>query len=449
MNASLQKTSLTRNQKEAVSLLSIGTFLEYFDLMLYVHMAILLNELFFPKTDPKTASVIMAFSFCTTYLLRPVGALIFGYIGDNIGRKATVIITTFLMAFSSLIMFFLPTYAQIGIAASWIVTLCRMLQGMSSMGETIGAQLYLTEYIKPPQQYAAVAFIRVLPALGTFAALGIGTLTIRWGMNWRYAFLIGAVVAFVGYIARTALRETPDFVSAKKRLLSKKALKTFEENNINKVKTKVALSYFFLEWTWPIWVYVIYIYYGGFLKQNLGYTAADVISHNLYIALFAVVNGIGIVYLSSKIHPLQIMQIRGIIFSLFLPFFMWLLEREISLFNIMALQYFMKAFHPTTIPGDAIVFKYFPILKRFTTASMMFALSRVLMYFVTSFGTIYLTDLFGVWGLLIIIVPVTIGYFYGLNTFINLEKEAGTYHKKTFLSIVFLDNQADPEQEAE
>ena len=109
--------------------------------MLFVHMAVLLNDLFFPKTDPFTASLLAAFAFCSTYLLRPIGALIFGYIGDNIGRKATVIITTLLMAFSCFVMAVLPTYAQIGIAASWLVTICRIVQGMSSMGEFIGAQL--------------------------------------------------------------------------------------------------------------------------------------------------------------------------------------------------------------------------------------------------------------------------------------------------------------------
>ena len=64
-------SSLSKNQKEAIGLLSIGTFLEYFDLMLYVHMAVLLNELFFPKSDAHTAALISAFSFCSTYLLRP------------------------------------------------------------------------------------------------------------------------------------------------------------------------------------------------------------------------------------------------------------------------------------------------------------------------------------------------------------------------------------------
>lgn len=103
-------SNLKRDQKEAIGLLQIRTFLEYFDLMLYVHMAILLNELFFPKTDPHTAALLSAFAFCSTYVLRPIGALIFGYLGDNFGRKATVIITTTMMSVSCIIMATLPTY---------------------------------------------------------------------------------------------------------------------------------------------------------------------------------------------------------------------------------------------------------------------------------------------------------------------------------------------------
>lgn len=137
------QTSLTRQQKEAVGLLSIGTFLEYFDLMLYVHMAVLLNELFFPKTDPHTASLLSALGFCSSFVFRPIGAWFFGWIGDTVGRKTTVVITTFLMAFSCLIMFSLPTYAQIGITASVLITICRIAQGMSSLGEVVEVQNYI------------------------------------------------------------------------------------------------------------------------------------------------------------------------------------------------------------------------------------------------------------------------------------------------------------------
>ena len=426
-----QANRLTREQKEAVGLLSIGTFLEYFDLMLYVHMAVLLNELFFPKYDPFTNSLLTAFAFCSTYLLRPFGALLFGYIGDNIGRKHTIIITTFFMAFSSIVMFLLPTYAQIGITASWLVTICRMVQGMASMGELVGAILYLTELIKSPKNYIAVGIVRTMPALGTFVALGVATIVIKYGFNWRYAFLFGAGVALVGSVARSALRETPEFIDAKKRLVVKGV-----KVRIKGVKKIVALSYFLIECPWAIWVYVIYIHYGAFLKNNLGYSAIDVIQHNLYISIVGYISSVITVYLASTIYPLQIMRIRSIIFCIFLPVFIFLLENEVTILNVAMLQFFMIAFHPTCLPADPIIFKYFPVMKRFFSASMLFAMSRTLMYLFTSFGIVYLTEYLGMLGLLIIIIPVVVGYFYGLNTFIKLEKEAGNYHKKTFWSIV-------------
>lgn len=181
-------SSLNREQKEAIGLLQVGTFLEYFDLMLYVHMAVLLNELFFPKTDPHTAALLSAFAFCSAFVFRPFGALIFGYIGDHIGRKTTVIITTAMMSVSCIIMANLPTYAQVGITASWLITLCRVIQGLSSMGEIVGAQIYVTEITKPPVQYPAVAFIGVASDIGAMAALAISFLAIRSGLNWRIAF---------------------------------------------------------------------------------------------------------------------------------------------------------------------------------------------------------------------------------------------------------------------
>lgn len=143
--------------------------------MLYVHMAVLLNELFFPKTDPFTASLLSAFAFCSSYLLRPVGSVVFGFIGDKIGRKASLIISTLLMSCSCLIIGILPTYAQIGITASWIITLCRMIQGMAASAESTGAEIYITESIKGKKIYPLVALITIFSAIGTSAALGIGS----------------------------------------------------------------------------------------------------------------------------------------------------------------------------------------------------------------------------------------------------------------------------------
>ncbi|HJD58202.1 MAG TPA: MFS transporter [Rickettsia endosymbiont of Ceroptres masudai] len=149
----------------------------------------------------------------------------FGWLGDRIGRKSTVIITTSIMAISCLMIANLPTYAQIGITASIIVIICRILQGMSSIGEVIGVELYFTETIKPPKSYQVVGLIGVFSVLGGTAALGLASLVTSYGFNWRLAFWIGAGIALIGMAARTTLRETPEFVNAKRRL----------ENIFNKV----------------------------------------------------------------------------------------------------------------------------------------------------------------------------------------------------------------------
>ena len=173
-----QQRSLTKEQKEAVGILSIGTFFEQFDIMLYIHMAVLLNELFFPQTDQNVASLLSAFTFCSTFIFIPIGALIFGWVGDNIGRKSTVVLTTLLTALSCLTIAFLPTYAEIGIKASIIMIGCRILQSMASMGEVIGALVYITEFTKPPIRYYAVALIPVLGYSGGLAALGVASLIV-------------------------------------------------------------------------------------------------------------------------------------------------------------------------------------------------------------------------------------------------------------------------------
>lgn len=422
-------TALSREQKEAVGLLSIGTFLEYFDLMLYVHMAVLLNELFFPKTDPHTAALLSAFAFCSTFVFRPFGALLFGYIGDNIGRKHTVIITTFMMSTSCIIMANLPTYAEIGISAAWILTACRVLQGMSSMGEIIGAKLYLTETIQPPTQYTVVTLMSVFVALGTMSALGVASITTMMNFNWRAAFWVGAAVALIGAIARTRLRETPDFVNAKKRVLSaldkiKKNEAILEKNPIwsEPVNSKTSLSYFFIECGWPVCIYFTYIYCASILKNSFNYTSIQIIHHNFIISLIDLFALGFLVYLSSRVYPMLVVRVRLIIFSIFILFLPYLLNRVTSVNEMFMIQSFIIFFAPGSAPATSIFLKYFPIFKRFTYTSVLYALSRALMYVITSFGAVYLTEKFGHWGISIIMIPLSLSFMYGLHHFEKLER---------------------------
>ena len=421
---------LNKKQGEAVALLSIGTFLEYFDLMLYIHMAVLLNELFFPKTDAHTAALLTAFAFCSTYLLRPLGALAFGYIGDHIGRKVTVVITTTMMSISCLIMANLPTYAQIGITASWIVTICRIMQGMSSMGEISGAQLYLSETIQPPARYAAVALLAFAVSLGTSMALGLSSFVTSFGLDWRLAFWVGATIAIVGAVARTKLRETPDFADAKRRVKESIAKNNNKRKEINisdikpeKVNQKTSIALFLMDCMWPLCFYFAYVYCGNVLKNSFNLAPEAIIRQNFIVSLVQILSLLLFVFLSYRIYPLIILKVKLFISSSIIITCPYWLDHISQPSYLLFLQSAIIFFAADAAPATSIFYKHFPVFKRFTYISFTYALSRALTYVVTSFGLVYLTGLFGNWGILIIMLPICIGYFVGLRHFEKLDKD--------------------------
>jgi len=430
-----KSAKLTREQKEAVGLLSIGTFLEYFDLMLYVHMAVLLNELFFPKTDPFTASLISAFAFCSVFIFRPFGALIFGYIGDKIGRRHTVIITTLLMSCACLTMSMLPTYAEIGIAASVSFFICRIAQGMSSMGEIIGAELYLTEMIKKPLRYPVVSLIAVASSVGEMVALGVASLVTLSFFNWRAAFVLGAVIALVGAIARIRLRETPEFVNAKKRLLSIKSQTTenLEELTLaarETVKKSTALAVFLVNCAWAPCLYYTYIYCAEVLKNSFNYSPHDIILQNFFVALAQLITWSVLAYLSKTIYPLKIMKIRIAIFYPLVLFIPYLLHNASDGYHVFFIQLFIVIFGVGITPAAPIFFKNIPVFQRFTCYAFMYALSRALIYVITSFGTVYLTKWYGYQGILFIILPIGVGLVWAVNHFERMEIDSGSHPYK-------------------
>lgn len=421
--------SLTKEQKKAIGLLSTGTFLEYFDLMLYVHMAVLLNELFFPKSDPHTTAIYSAFAFCSTYLLRPCGALIFGWIGDTIGRKSTVIITTFLMSSSCILMANLPTYTEKGLIATYLVIMCRIIQGMSSMGELVGAQLYLLEITKPPIQYPIVLMASVFANLGGMMALAVASLVTSFGFNWRIAFWIGAIVAITGAVARTALRETPEFADAKRRVkrnieLIQGNVDGLKENPIynEKINWNTILFLLLISCGWPICFYFTYIYCGNILKISFNFTAEQVIHQNLIVSIVNFCAYLILTYLCYIIYPLKILKIKLIVFSIFTLICPFLLNNVSTSLHIFLIQSFVMLFFLSANPAMPIFLKYFPVFKRFRSASIVFALSTTFMNITISFGLIYLTEIFGHFGLQIILFPIIIGFAIGLYYFEKLER---------------------------
>ena len=425
-------SSLRSDQKEAVGLLSIGTFLEYFDLMLYVHMAILLNELFFPKYDPFTASLLSAFSFCSTYLLRPFGALIFGYIGDYLGRKIVVIISTFLMGISCAVIASLPTYAQIGITASWILTICRIIQGMAATAEARGAEIYLTESSTPPLQYGLVALITVFSAVGTTAALGVAsiftsTVIYQDQSNWRIAFWVGAGIALVGSVARTSLKEADEFTNKKTKLKNRLKDNQINFNEVNReyldqaVPFLTSLSYFFIQCARPPCFYFVYIYCGDVLRQKCGFTANQVINQNFLVSLVDLFGIIVLTYLSYRVYPLKILKYKLYLFFSSLILFPIILAYSTTPLNIFIFQAIASLFVFDHVPASPIFYKYFSVFKRFTYTSVLSAIAKLLTYFITSFGLVFMTNYLGYWGLFVIFVPVGIMFFIGVSYFEKME----------------------------
>lgn len=422
--------SLTKIQKEALALLSIGTFLEYFDLMLYIHMAVLLNELFFPKSDPHTAALFSAAAFCSTYLLRPFGAIIFGWIGDNIGRKNTVVITTLMMSASCIIMANLPTYSEVGMTATYIITICRMVQGMTSMGEVVGAELYITEITKPPIQYPAVTLIALCCILGGTFALGIASLVTSYGFNWRLAFWLGAGIALVGAIARTALKETTEFVNAKRQInmimqsdnVHNKIISSHLLYN-TKANKKTILAVFLIHCAYPVCFYFTYVHCGNILRIDFNYSAEQVIHQNFIVSIIALLGCASVAYLSYYINPIKILKVKLWVFLCVVtvtpylfnnindPFYFALIQ---SLFGILLLYH---------APATSLLYKHIPIFKRFMCGGLTYAISRTTMHLITSFGLVYLTKSLGHYGLLIIIIPIVLGFAFGVYHIDALEKE--------------------------
>jgi len=421
---------LTRYQKEAIAIISFGTFLEYFDLFLYIHMAILLNDLFFPKSDPTTTQLLTAFAFCSTFMLRPIGGLIMGKIGDVMGRKATIILTTFLMSMACLLMAKLPTYAEIGIYATFGVILCRVMQGFSSLGEAMGALLYMNEFLKSPNRYVASGIIDFAARLGTMFALVVASFALFADFNWRLAFWIGAVIAVIGVFARIRLRETPEFADYKTRMKLKEeqsGSKIYTPSKNVKYDKKAILALFSSISIAPISLYVTYIYIGEFMKNSLGLSPGDVINHNLRLAFLAALASVIFVLFVRKFHPIKILKFNIILVAVIIPFVPYCLENVKNLYLITCLQFLIYAF-VCTFYNEAIWVKHFPVEKRFIIVATTFGTAIALGTAIVSFGLPPLSKYMGHYAILVFFIPCIIGFLWSLSYLKELEIKTGRYH---------------------
>ena len=212
-----------RKAKKATAVGAFGTFIEYYDFSVYGYVAATLAVVFFPNDDPVIGLLNTFLVFGLAFLVRPLGAIFFGRLGDRRGRRTSLIASILLMSIAAALTGFLPGYAQIGIAAPILLVLLRMLQGFSTGGEIGGAASYIREWAAPNRRPFYISFVPGVAQLGKGAAAGIAALAAAfmpaqgmedWG--WRIPFLLAVPLGLLCLVLRLKVEDSPEFTAAKK-----------------------------------------------------------------------------------------------------------------------------------------------------------------------------------------------------------------------------------------
>lgn len=204
---------------EAVIASTVGTTIEWYDFFLYgLTAALVFPTLFFPNHDPFISQILSFSTFTVGFVARPLGGVIFGYLGDRVGRKSTLVATLLLMGLSTLLIGFLPTYHQVGVTAAILLTLLRFVQGVGVGGEWGGAVLLALEYghrgrrgfyASWPQAGVPLGLLLATGVLGFFEQSLPPEAFLAWG--WRVPFFLSGLLIVVGLLIRVRILETPLF----------------------------------------------------------------------------------------------------------------------------------------------------------------------------------------------------------------------------------------------
>ncbi len=222
--------NITHDERKVIFASSLGTVFEWYDFYLYGSLAAIIAKHFFAGVNETTAFIFALLAFAAGFAVRPFGAIVFGRLGDMIGRKHTFLITIILMGVSTAVVGILPSYASIGVAAPIILITLRLLQGLALGGEYGGAATYVAEHAPPGRRGFFTSWIQTTATLGLFLSLlvilacrtALGTEAFEaWG--WRIPFLLSILLLIVSVYIRMQLQESPVFKRMKEEGKASKA----------------------------------------------------------------------------------------------------------------------------------------------------------------------------------------------------------------------------------
>jgi len=212
---------LTTNHARVIIASSVGTVFEWYDFYLYGSLAAIIAKQFFSGLNPTSGFIFALLAFAAGFAVRPFGAVIFGRLGDLIGRKYTFLITIVIMGFSTFLVGVLPTYASIGVAAPIALIVLRLLQGLALGGEYGGAATYVAEHAPDGKRGFYTSFIQITATFGLFLSLIVILICRSWlgdqfeVWGWRIPFVISALLLIISVYIRLQLHESPLFQQMK------------------------------------------------------------------------------------------------------------------------------------------------------------------------------------------------------------------------------------------
>src|SRR5512142_1607685 len=304
---------------------SAGTAFEWYDFFIFGSLAPVISKVFFAGLEPTSALLAALALFAAGFAFRPLGALIFGVVGDRLGRKGAFLVTVTLMGASTFLIGLIPTYAQAGTTGPILLVLLRILQGIALGGEYGGAAIYVAEHAPHDKRGAATGWIQSTASFGLLAALLIIVATrtsvgedafLAWG--WRIPFLVSAVLLAISVWMRAKLAESPHFARLKAEDdLSHKPLR---EAFATKKNLKRVLTAFFgiMCAQGAVW-YFTFFYMQVFLERSLGLPSQ---TKDLLMIVMTVVSAPLYVYfgwLSDKLGRKPVM-IGGMLLALVMYF---------------------------------------------------------------------------------------------------------------------------------
>jgi len=379
--------------KKAVIAGAIGNVMEWYDFGLYGYFASIISVLFFPSKNPLTSLLVTFAVFGIGFVARPLGGFIFGHYGDKVGRKNALAVTMIMMGFATFLVGVLPTYQKMGALAPVLLTFIRLVQGFSAGGEWIGSTSFVVEYAPRTRRGFVGSWQMFGVGVGLLLGSGMGVLfssslgkaaLYAWG--WRIPFILGLVIALVGFYLRSRIEETPRF---KEVASAHEVAKSPLIETLRKYPKQTLLTLGFTI-NWTVSYYVFLNYMPTYITKIL----------HLPLSLTMISNTIGLIFflilvpftgaLSDRIGRRPLLLASCVGFAVFTyPLFLLMNNGSFAVIVLVQMAFaFLEALFSG--PGSAALAEMFPTRIRYSALSIGYNLAVVIFGGMAPFVSTYL-----------------------------------------------------------